>query len=248
MIKYIKESFNKFKIDALSKALYDVAKMAIISLAISYPSAISVINKSFTLSVTDIFIVVYLSVAITLISTTIHFVKINNNLKKDNQTDELTNMLNHKAFKEKMPQIINYCGDKEIKLSFIIIDIDNFKKFNEDFSYQIADKVLTKVGMLLNSDNRATDISFRQYFKGDEFIIITKETSLSNAIIATERKRKLFESGIHINNNIYNLTVSCGVTEYNFSSDTLESALLRLNDALKLAKRSSGKNCVKSLY
>ena len=246
MENQLKDHLNKFKKDIISKIFYDVFKY-IFTILVAAPLIFVFINRIFCLSTFEIFWIIYITVIITLIPTIIYTTKRYNLLKKDNHSDELTGMFNHKAFTEKVPQIIANCKEKNIQLSFIMIDIDNFKKFNENFTYQIADEVLKKVGMLLNSDNRATDISFRQYFKGDEFIIIAKETSISNATIAAERKRILLKSGIQINNSIYNLTVSCGVTEYNFLFDDINSVLSRLNNALKIAKQS-GKDCVKPLY
>jgi diguanylate cyclase (GGDEF)-like protein len=255
MLTYLKNSFAKFKQDALSKALYDILKyviVAIVTLLIAKlipdnTSFGSVINKTFNFSVLNIFLTIVLTIAVTLLITILYSRKKYNTLKQDNFTDELTGMLNHKALKDILPKTVDICKRQNQKLSLIIIDIDDFKKFNKDYNYQIADKVLTKVGDLLKSDNRATDISFRQYLKGDEFIVITKETELTNAVRAADRKRNLFKTGIEVDNQVYHLTVSCGVTEFNFSSDSQETALARLNSALQIAKGKTNKNCVEAL-
>jgi len=255
MLPYIKSSLRKLKQDALSKALYDIFKSAllvIITLLIaklvpSDTSIGSIINKTFNLSVLNIFLVIVVTIALTLLIAILYSRKKYNLLKQDNFTDELTGMLNQKAFNEIVPKIIENCKRQKQKLSLIIIDIDDFKKFNTEFSYQIADKVLAKVGDLLKSDSRATDTSFRQYFKGDEFIVLAKETDLANAVTAANRKRNLFKTGIEVNGQVYNVTVSCGVTEYNFISDTQETALVRLKNALQIAKGKVKKNCVEAL-
>lgn len=61
--------------------------------------------------------------------------------------------------------------------------------------------------------SRATDETYRFYMRGDEFLIIAQQTSLTNAKLAADRKRKLIESTtLNVNDKNYKLTVSCGVT------------------------------------
>lgn len=255
MIKYFKNSIEKFRQDILSKALYDILKCFLgLTLALFVAKLIPVttsfgiiINRSFKISFLNFLLIMVLCFALTLFVTLISSRKRYKILQQDNYTDELTGMLNYKAFKDIFPKSIEICKTQKQNLSLIIIDIDNFKQFNTRFGYQIADSVLTKVGNLLKSDSRVTDISFRQYLKGDEFIVIAKETELSNAVIAANRKRNLFKTGIDINGQIHWLTVSCGVTEYNLKKDTQESVLIRLNNALQIAKSKRDKNCVESL-
>lgn len=255
MLTYIKNSFQKFGQDALSKVFYDIGKFALIALlailiTMFIPSDTSVgavFNKTFSLSVLNFISII---VACIIVSVCIVLFIANRKykiLQKDNFTDELTGLFNHKALNEKMPGIIEVCKKQRQKLSLIMIDIDDFKKFNTETSYQIADKVLAKVGGLLKSDNRSTDTVFRQYLKGDEFIILAMNTELANANIAAIRKKDLFKTAIEIGDNTYRLTVSCGVTEFNFEDDNQESALLRLNRALVMAKAKPNKNSIETL-
>lgn len=255
MVTYLKNSFYKLKQDVLSKALYDIIKyivggMVILIIAKLIPqdtSLGSVINKRINFTLLNFFLILILAIVLTLSFAILYTRKKYVTIEKDNFTDELTGLNNHKALKDILPKTIENCRKNNQKLSLLIIDIDNFKQFNKDYNYQIADKVLRKVGDLLKSDSRATDISFRQYFKSDEFIIIAKETDLANAVRAANRKRELFKTGFEIDNTIYRLTVSGGVTEFNFASDNQEEVLARLSKALQIAKNKVGKNCVESL-
>ena len=78
--------------------------------------------------------------------------------------------------------------------------------------------------------------------RGDEFLIVAKETTISNAILASDRKRKLInDSTFKIGNDSFNLTICCGVTEFNIG-DTKEIAIERLTQALQKAKKKTGKN------
>lgn len=255
MQEYIRKSLDKFGQDVLSKSIYDGLKYTIILLlallvAIFIPKSTSIgtiVNQRINLSILNIVLIVIIAVAITLLITLLYSRKKYKVLEKDNHTDELTGLLNHKAFKDNLPKAIEVCRKQNIKLSLIIIDVDDFKNFNKKYNYQIADKVLAKVGLILKSDSRATDLTFRQYLKGDEFIIIAKETDLGNAVRAADRKRNLFKTGLDVDGASYWLTVSCGVTEYNFSTDTQDQVLSRLKNALDIAKSRPEKNATEAL-
>ena len=129
------------------------------------------------------------------------------------------------------------------------MDIDNFKDFNSKYGFQVADGIMEKLGTLLKSDSRITDSTFRQHMKGDEFIILTRETNLENAVRAANRKRELIEkTGFQTENEqVVYLTVCCGVVEYNPNKDNNDSFLLRAHTAMMSAKSIEGKNQTKSL-
>lgn len=130
----------------------------------------------------------------------------------------------------------------------IIIDIDDFKQFNTKFDYNTADDVLKKVGELLLNDKRATDETFRQFLRGDEFLVIASETNLNGAVMAAERKRKLIQKALfYIDGKNHHITVSCGVTELKKGSDDFVSFTNRVTQALNAAKEVKGKNNTKSI-
>lgn len=79
------------------------------------------------------------------------------------------------------------------------MDIDNFKALNDKFNQTVADIILKKLGINLKSDSRITDSIYRQHEKGDEFIIITKDTNLGDATTAANRKRvTISKTGISV--------------------------------------------------
>lgn len=132
---------------------------------------------------------------------------------------------------------------KQEPVSLILFDIDDFKKFNQDNSYETADRLLAKLGGLFAKDSRITDETYRYFMRGDEFLVIARQTTISNAQIAAERKRKLIEdSSFEIDGQEFKLTVSCGVTEYNPQESNIK-VLERVNRALQNAKRKPKKNC-----
>ncbi|RTZ03578.1 GGDEF domain-containing protein [Flavobacterium bomense] len=256
---YILESIEKFKNDALPKVIYDILKWALI-VAIFYLSTYF-LPKDFSIIKflsTEYLIKLYCSIFYTLVVFAITFLffkkiyaKKYNALQKDNFTDELTGLKNHKALSECLTKMIGELkSDSKIKtISVIILDVDNFKHFNTIFGHTKSDQILKNLGQLLNNDKRVTDETFRQFLRGDEFVVIAKDTNLGEAVKAADRKRKMIENNIfNVNEVFYKLTVSCGVTEFKKDEDTFDTFLNRASQALMTAKNTKGKNNTKSHY
>jgi diguanylate cyclase (GGDEF)-like protein len=246
-MKYLKDSFSKFKKDVLSKVFYDLMKYIFISfILIVILKFIPIVKVKLESEISmTIWALLILTILLIGISFTISFLLFNRRFKKiqaKNQIDELTGLKNHKALELDLYSQENNFPPKDKPVALILFDIDDFKKFNEVNSYEIADKILTKLGNLLTNDSRITDETYRYFMRGDEFLIIARQTTISNAKIAADRKRKLIEdSSFDIDGKNFKLTVSCGVTEYN--KDELKIQVLeRVNKALQKAKKKHNKN------
>ncbi|WP_347160128.1 GGDEF domain-containing protein [Pontibacter chitinilyticus] len=254
MSNYFKESFKKFKADALAKGVYDVLKWLFIALVVfafarfipNDTNYFSIINYKFQIS---LYWVIIYTIVIILASVVLAFLTFKQKYKKvetDNFTDELTGLKNHKALKYYLEKQLEDSSKSIGKnLSIILLDVDNFKHFNTDYGYITSDQVLKKLGELLGNDKRVTDETFRFFNRGDEFLIVANETSANDALLAAERKRKLIErTGFSVNDKSYYLKVSCGITEYK-KGDNYQSIIDRVNSALGEAKGQTGKNCSK---
>ena len=255
---YFKNSFQKFKSDALSKAIYDAVKYLVVALVgiilASYiPVKFSIKTFLITYYTFELYIILIYSISIIIVAFLIIryiYLKKYKALEKDNFTDEITGIKNHKALKVHLKKVISELLEtsKIITISIIIIDIDNFKEFNTKYGHTKADKILASLGQLLHNDKRGTDDTFR-FFKGDEYVVIAKNTCLADAIKAADRKREMIaENTFLIDEMSINLSVSCGVTEFKKSEDTIDSFLNRASKALALAKETKGKNNTKSNY
>jgi diguanylate cyclase (GGDEF)-like protein len=254
--KYFKKSFEKFTQDALSKLFYDILKWllpatAIFAFSKFFPDSTSVgqlLSRKLSLSIYVIILCIFLLSASIIISISIVFYKKYNALKNNSLIDELTGLKNHKAFEEYLTNLIVNLNQSDKTFSIIMIDVDNFKRFNTEYSPNIADGVLSKVGELLRNDKRITDEVFRQFRRGDEFIVIASDTNLSDAIKAAERKRNLIgNTTFAIEDTSCKLSVSCGVTEYKRGKDDFVAITDRVNKALVEAKSQEGKNNTKSI-
>lgn len=253
MKEYLINSINKFKSDALSKGIYDILKWLVGSLFLFIPINWIPLLKDFIsteyfITLYWIIIISFLVIIFTVLIVSVYFRKKINKVQDDNYTDELTGLKNHKALKSYLNQKLLEFKNKTESLSLIIIDIDDFKNFNTTVGYNTADQILKKVGELLANDKRATDETFRQFLRGDEFVVIASDTNLNAAYLAAERKRKLIQKALFsLEDKTYQLTVSCGVTEFKKDTDDYKSLTDRIILALNEAKKQKGKNCTKTI-
>lgn len=158
-------------------------------------------------------------------------------------TDGLTELYNHRYFQEQIRMHVENSKRYNTNFSLIIIDIDFFKKFNDNFGHQSGDAVLRQVAQTLKKNVRAADIVCR--YGGEEMSIIlpntNKEVALSTAQKICERvaqhKFKL------ANGKETNVTISLGVSTFPFDGETapilIEAADKRLYDA-----KNNGRNQV----
>lgn len=252
MANYIRESVKKFKNDALSKGIYDLLKWLIISLIVFIPTKWIPYVKTLFLAqhyVTTYTIIISAIVLITITTFIVsrYFRKKIRLVLNDSHTDELTGLKNHKALSEYLNIKLQEAKNKSESLSLIIIDIDDFKNFNSQYGFNVADQILKKLGELLGNDKRVTDETFRYFNRGDEFLVVAYDTTLSQAMQAAERKRKLIQKNLFsVDGKNHRLTVCCGVTEFK-KNDDYTSITDRVIEALNEAKKIKGKNNTKSI-
>jgi diguanylate cyclase (GGDEF)-like protein len=250
--KYLKESLKKFKKDALSKGIYDVLKWLFVTLILLIPTkwipfVKDVISKHYNISAYVLIISSVLLITFTALIVGRIFKKRIQEVLKDNHTDELTGLKNHKSLNEYLNHKIEEYKNKSESLSIFILDIDDFKNFNTQYGFNVADQLLKKLGELLGNDKRATDETFRFFNRGDEFLVVSSETNLGQAIQASERKRKLIQKNLFSVDGInHHLTVCCGATELK-KTDDYASLTGRVIEALNEAKKVKEKNNTKSI-
>ncbi|WP_320034648.1 diguanylate cyclase [Halarcobacter sp.] len=156
-------------------------------------------------------------------------------------TDSLTNILNRRAMKEAIENQIKISRRYNQPLSFLLIDIDYFKKVNDNYGHQIGDLVLVEISKLFKQLIRACDIAGR--YGGEEFLITLANTDINEAFIMAERLRKLINQ-IKIKNTDINLTVSIGCY-FLKDEDDYDSILKNVDKLLYKAKNEGRDQTVK---
>ena len=162
--------------------------------------------------------------------------------KKQAKTDTLTELANRKAFFDELEELDRNGSLQEGGHSLLMLDIDNFKKVNDNYGHLFGDKVIKTVAKVLKNNTKGKDLPAR--FGGEEFIAFLPDTNRAGALVVAEMIRKTIAGARIINprNNqvISTVTVSIGITEF-IPGDTIESVIARADDALYCAK-NAGRN------
>lgn len=158
-------------------------------------------------------------------------------------TDGLTGLYNHRYFQEQMSAALEHAKRYEREFSLIIIDIDYFKKFNDNFGHQCGDRVLRAVAQTLKKNVRATDIVCR--YGGEEMSIILPNIGREDAIFTAQKLCKLVaEQEVRTNNDkTTNVTISLGVATYPKDAQTTQELIKAADERLYHAKEN-GRNQV----
>lgn len=128
-------------------------------------------------------------------------------------TDELTGLHNRRYFNQMVEEEFNRCKRDGQRFTFLVMDVDNFKKYNDTYGHQEGDKVLSSIGKVLREHTqRAGDYAFR--LGGEEFGVLLHAANESDACKGAEGIRESIEQlGIvHAKNLPYGcVTVSVGI-------------------------------------
>lgn len=159
-------------------------------------------------------------------------------LEQISVTDELTGLLNRSYLNERLPEEISRSHREGYKMSFVMIDVDNFKSYNDNFGHAEGDKALQLVAQCLKDVLRGEDVAVR--FGGEEFSILLPQTTLDKAAMIAERLR---EKVAAIEFHDRQMTISIGVADCSDTPCTAQEVIKWADDALYEAKRR-GKNNV----
>ena len=125
---------------------------------------------------------------------------------------------------------------EQYPLSAILIDVDNFKYFNDQYGHDFGDKVLFHVATLMSNKLRENDYIGR--YGGDEFLILLPHTTQEEAAGVARRILDTLPK-LNIENSYEAISVSMGITEHQPGED-LRGTIKKADDAMFQAKRSGG--------
>lgn len=162
-------------------------------------------------------------------------------------TDGLTGLFNHRHLHQAMERMLERCRREERPLALIMLEIDNFKRYNDTYGHQRGDEVLRIVAEMLRKGSRATDIVAR--YGGDEFMIVLPDTRKDTAGEVGERLRRAIEAyPFRLGDNIVtNVTLSVGIAASPDDGDSVDALVDAVDRAQYSAKRSGG-NKVQSAH
>jgi diguanylate cyclase (GGDEF)-like protein len=141
----------------------------------------------------------------------------NEKLRELATRDGLTGLYNHRHFQESLEKEINRTLRTQTPLSLALLDIDHFKKVNDQYGHQVGDVVLQRIATTLQETVRESDLLAR--YGGEEFAVILPETELKGGAMLAERLRRAVEAEeISANEATIQITISLGVTTYDPSA------------------------------
>lgn len=171
--------------------------------------------------------------------------RVNNQLHHISETDFLTKIPNRLAFERRLDENIATAKRNNNYLSLLMIDIDNFKDYNDKYGHDIGDNVLQNIAETLqNSLPRKTDLVAR--FGGEEFVVLLPETEADYAFALAEKIRinSLSTSGKNDQFDLENsVSISIGVASLKGDELNATDLLKHADKALYAAKNSGRNNC-----
>ncbi|MBC3889532.1 diguanylate cyclase [Acetobacterium paludosum] len=156
-------------------------------------------------------------------------------------TDKLTQSYNRLKLDETMDEQLKLAKIATVPFSILILDIDHFKRVNDNYGHQVGDRVLVELVAILQKHVRSDDVVGR--WGGEEFLIILPNTDLEGGVGLAEKLQKLV--GANIFTRAGRVTISIGVAAYQ-GDLSQESIVSRADSALYLAKKN-GRNRVEYL-
>jgi len=153
-------------------------------------------------------------------------------------TDGLTEVYNRHYFNQTLPRELDRAKRYKIPLSFLMVDIDYFKKFNDRQGHLAGDWALKRVSQVIVGSVRIPDMVFR--YGGEEFAVVLPETNKSNAIAVAERMRENVSLTQFLDSKIMptqHLTISIGVCTFPVDAQNFQGVIENADKHLYSAKR-----------
>ncbi|MDI1309477.1 MAG: diguanylate cyclase [Methylotenera sp.] len=172
------------------------------------------------------------------ISLAIANLRLRENLKKSSIIDVLTGLYNRRYLDETFIREINRSQRLKESIGIIMLDIDHFKSFNDNYGHEAGDHVLHEVGVILNQACRANDLACR--YGGEEFVIVLLNADLNTTVgratvIQDQVKKKQFMYG---GQPLPTVTVSMGISMFPSHGNKPDQLIRCADEALYKAKHN----------
>jgi len=157
-------------------------------------------------------------------------------------TDDLTKLFNSRHFYQRLKDEINRSRRYQIPLSLLMLDIDFFKDFNDNYGHLEGNKALQQIGKTIQDCLRSMDTAYR--YGGEEFTVLLPQTINTEAATVAKRiKKSVAKLKFYPEENeTVSITISIGVTEY-CHGDAPEKFVKRADQAMYMSKKN-GRNKV----
>lgn len=156
------------------------------------------------------------------------------------QVDALTFLPNRRMIVRELQNEVLRAERYNTPFSISVVDVDFFKKVNDNYGHLVGDEVLRHVGYQLRDHIRHPDLAGR--YGGEEFLILLPNTASAEAAEQAARLCKYVrETRVQVNSHILSVTISIGVAQFRNGEDTWDTLLNRADNAMYEAK-NGGRN------
>ncbi len=162
-------------------------------------------------------------------------------VRENSITDPLLNIYNRKYFFDYLEEKV--IEDKDLRFAIIMVDIDNFKRFNDVFGHQFGDKVLIETAAVLKENIGEKDLISR--YGGEEIVIYINDVRKHSEVFkkVDNLREKLFNHVVEYGNEKKKVTASFGISYYPENGDTVQK-VLSVADSMLYEAKNSGRNKV----
>ena len=150
--------------------------------------------------------------------------------------DDLTQLFNSRYFYHQLKGEIDRANRYEQSLTLLLLDLDNFKAFNDAYGHVEGDQVLLRLGQVIKRCLRQTDSAYR--YGGEEFTIILPMTARADGAVTAERIRMEFRKEIFVpvSGEEVHMTVSIGIAQYQ-PGEEMKVFVHRVDQLMYLGKK-----------
>ncbi|RJR17776.1 MAG: diguanylate cyclase [Nitrospiraceae bacterium] len=163
-------------------------------------------------------------------------------LQKLSITDHLTGIYNRRYLNRRLSEEITRYNRYKHPFSFMMLDLDKFKEYNDTFGHIAGDNLLRNLASVMEKSLRTIDIAAR--FGGDEFVTIFPQTPKIDAIQISNRLKEKIDKALSEHNIEMPLSISVGLATFPDDASSIMELIEKTDQALYLAKKGGGNRVV----
>ncbi|MDQ2085800.1 diguanylate cyclase [Herbivorax sp. ANBcel31] len=187
----------------------------------------------------------FMRISLVIVSILVAYISSQNNkhiykLERIAFIDNLTGVYNHRYFHTLVEEKIKHADSTNSSLGMIMIDIDNFRKYNNTYGRNEGDELLAKTAYVLFKETKKQDIVCR--YGGDEFAILISDTNTNDVLWIIERIKKSYKEMVRKEKLPEDITLSIGYSIYPNFARNMDDLVMQATSALYQAKNKGRNN------